>query len=1125
MRELRRFGEHVRVIAEADGLWVRTAKGAVHDRQSWPADALGAPRGRTTALEVEQLLEAELGEIQGSDVRVPSESLGAVDALGLDFARAWAPPSPFSVSLERVSDLGRADFEYQVRYLEGTRPVAVERLGAFVHFAARDTTYRLAPETWELIETAERFNRLSPEERKAQAWPTLAQVKGLSSTTGARLDPTLADNDVVIPASLGLDVREGADGSVSLEPVCPGVPDEAFRAAFKRNRAAEPVYSVDLPGGRRARVVLGETQREVVRRMKGAQRLSGDRAQLAKTQPEAFFDGVLDAVDIQYGPRVTGVGHFQFVPMPGRARTDTVLGEMFGEQHDGVEAPSAPPPRIEATDPAGEPVTLEFTSPQEVDDFRNRVLAARDAGEPVVVVKAGQEVRLDNTLFEALDLATDDSPPIPKHAGGYLLIHTDQETVQPEDAAAAAAAAAEAEAELEDFRLPADLTSPEGVKPHQVDGIRWMERCRRLPGRKGVLLADDMGLGKTFQVLAFIARGIEAGLFPDLAAEMPPWRPVLVVVPLILLENETWQQDMKRFFRADGGVFAPVLPLHGSRLSQLRADAGGREVELGRPLLDLDKIQRHRVVITTYETVKNYQHSFACMRDGKSLWSLLVTDEAQEYKTPNTKVSHALKALAPDFHVASTGTPVENSLIDLWNLFDTLQPALLGSAREFGKQFDEPATSPDPAQRTAALTSLQDRLLYRRPSAFLIRREKEGTVGLPPKTEHLVECEMSPLEVRHHQEIVAAVQAPDDGTPVLSALHRLALLYQHPALLDGPAERSAEEWLRGSSKLQAVIAQLEKIRSRGEKAILFARYVYAQQMLADVLGTHFGIPVRIINGETTRGGRGSTNRRRQILDEFRDQPGFGMLVLSPFVAGVGLTIVEANHVFHYGRWWNPAVEAQATDRVYRLGQERPVHVYLPTLVDRSGKLAQSFDQALHHIHVEKRDLARAFLSPAPGESVLAAELFGKLSSASAAPEDAPLTPADLERLREGDFAALVGCLLAREGQVFAPRPGEAPGCTWLLKTRQGTAPIVALPPGRTATPADAEITRAAGDALRAAGSPAALGQLWALEASDGTDKRARELGIALTTDKDLVGRTRGAHIRRQDLWAFAPAIR
>jgi SNF2 family DNA or RNA helicase len=223
-------------------------------------------------------------------------------------------------------------------------------------------------------------------------------------------------------------------------------------------------------------------------------------------------------------------------------------------------------------------------------------------------------------------------------------------------------------------------------------------------------------------------------------------------------------------------------------------------------------------------------------------------------------------------------------------------------------------------------------------------------------------------------------------------LHQFARLSQHPLLLGSSGDAfSVDDLKRSSSKLRAVLLLLHDVRAKGEKVLVFARHLDVQRMLARVFSDEFGTPVRVVNGETPRSPSlrdAAIRSRKQIIDSFGITNGFQVLILSPFVAGVGLTITAANHVIHYGRWWNPAVESQATDRVYRIGQERPVHVHLPILRDPTGQVAVTFDELLNRLLQGKKTLAERmlekddFLLPPEGESASAVTLFDELATTS-----------------------------------------------------------------------------------------------------------------------------------------------
>ncbi|HXQ35104.1 MAG TPA: DEAD/DEAH box helicase, partial [Anaerolineales bacterium] len=457
------------------------------------------------------------------------------------------------------------------------------------------------------------------------------------------------------------------------------------------------------------------------------------------------------------------------------------------------------------------------------------------------------------------------------------------------------------------------------------------------------LLADDMGLGKTLQVLTFLAWVIEQGHLtePGTDPDVGPWRPILIVAPIILLENETWLNDMRTFFSDGGGLFSPSVTLRGSVLTDMKRTRQ-QETVIGAPVLDIQRLLKYRVILTNYETIVNYQHSFAMLKDRLTV---VVTDEAQEHKTPSTKISHALKSLAPRFRIACTGTPVETRLLDVWNIFDYLQPGqLLGSASEFRDQYEKSVEGEDAESRSATLDRLKDRLRYSSPDAFLLRRDKVQLVGLPKKHEHQLFCDLSDDQRLWHLDLVNRVRLGGEENHPFGLIHYLMRVYQHPALVPKYVPLDPREAIDACPKLSAVIQCLHEIKLKQEKALVFTRSLDMQQLLASVIGAEFDLVVDIVNGATNK--RASTTAaqgtRKSIVKRFRESRGFNVLILSPDVAGIGLTLVEANHVIHYGRWWNPAKEMQATDRVYRIGQTRDVHVYYPICRDPAGSF-ETFD--------------------------------------------------------------------------------------------------------------------------------------------------------------------------------------
>jgi hypothetical protein len=971
--------------------------------------------------ELRQLVDAEIAEEEDGLVRVPWDRFSAIlsDAYGLPLR--GSVPSPLMLRIDSVSQVSRSDFKYTYDFLHGAHETEVERLGYFLRRRVTGTVYHLDARTFGIVDAMDQFNSLPEQQRRsAKSWVTLASVKGAAREIGATLDAALASNDVIVPSQLALGMRAHNDGSLSFYPICEGVPEEGLCEAFLRNVEVEELYTLDGANGRRLRVILDEKQQAVLRRMKEAQRLRGARRETAVRAPETFFDGVLDSITI-YGERVIGIGDLPGPMMPRNPNQ----GAGFLE---GGE--SAPTPVPKPTSEGGW-INLPVEGTEQLTHLRDLVLRAQSNGKSSVNWQ-GEELEITAGLIRALERAFDQAGRASdaKASGRkFLLVYTDEDELRDSDRADAELASTPA-APPPPRRPPESLQEALELKKHQQEALTWLQRCLALgPHRRGALLADEMGLGKTLEVLAFLASHIEVGglrVRDSQPITESPYRPILIVVPLMLLENGTWQTEMRRFFAHDGSVFLPQLVLHGRGIEAVRASgANGAETVIGRPVLDKDKLMKHRVIITNYETAVNYQHSLAQLFDDKrSLWSVVVTDEAQKQKAPDTKISAALKAIPADFKIAMTGTPVENRLLDLWNIVDYFQPALLGTKREFCAEYEEAAAAQDGAK---ALDALRERLLYRKPHAYLLRRTTEAIVkDLPPRSFVPVYCDMSDEERDAHRSLLSVLGRSRQGGAHLSVLQRLARLYQHPSLdrAQSPQDNTAA-LLSQSSKLQAVLKVLQQVKADGEKAIVFARYIGAQQILSMVIEEIFGIPVPIINGATgradgyhssTAGTARAQSSRKAILDEFKGAAGFRVLVLSPFVAGIGLTIVEANHVVHYGRWWNPAVEAQATARVYRIGQTRPVQVYLPILRDPKGLLAKTFDERLHELLQRKETLARDFLCPLAQEEECASELCDDLlrDGVDGGMEERAFDQSGLATLEPADLEAAVGALFSAE---------------------------------------------------------------------------------------------------------------
>jgi SNF2 family DNA or RNA helicase len=296
----------------------------------------------------------------------------------------------------------------------------------------------------------------------------------------------------------------------------------------------------------------------------------------------------------------------------------------------------------------------------------------------------------------------------------------------------------------------------------------------------------------------------------------------------MLLESETWLNDMKFFFKNEGAIFTPFITLHGDKLKAFRkAGITGSETSIGESVLDIEKLRGFRVIFTNYETVVNYQFSFAMM---KTAWSVVITDEAQEYKTPKTKISHALKSLSPSFRIACTGTPVETKLMDVWNIFDFLQPgSLLGSAKEFHEEFVKPFEN-QPERSKEILDSLRSKLNFGSKTAYVLRRDKTNELeGLPQKHVCLHYCDLSQEQREMHIDFVKRARTGGEDNHPFSIIRHLMHLYQHPALIpryEPLSGNQTDEALAKCPKLVELVKILKDIRTKREKApILFGIYI------------------------------------------------------------------------------------------------------------------------------------------------------------------------------------------------------------------------------------------------------------------------------------------------------------
>ncbi len=433
------------------------------------------------------------------------------------------------------------------------------------------------------------------------------------------------------------------------------------------------------------------------------------------------------------------------------------------------------------------------------------------------------------------------------------------------------------------------ITEPDGfvgqLRPYQARGVSWLTFLEQWG--LGACLADDMGLGKTIQLIAFLLTMQERDLLDG---------PVLLVCPTSVLGN--WEREIHKF-----GPALKVLMHHGDKRSHAAVFAR--------------KAKTANVVLTSYALAQRDLNDFERVE-----WLGVVLDEAQNIKNPDAKQSKAVRQIKSQFRIALTGTPVENRLSELWSIMDFLNPGYLGPKNFFQRRF---ATPIERYGDTASLRTLRSLV-----QPFILRRLKtDRTIiqDLPEKQEMSVFCGPSEEQAQLYQATVEKAMRDIESAEgvqrrgqILALLTKLKQICNHPAQFLGEANGQIDP--QRSGKLMRFDAMVEELLDEGDRALIFTQFAEWGKYLQTHLETTFQQETLFLYGSTSK------NKREDMVDRFQHDPsGPRLFILSLKAGGVGLNLTRANHVFHFDRWWNPAVENQATDRAFRIGQTKNVQVH------------------------------------------------------------------------------------------------------------------------------------------------------------------------------------------------------
>lgn len=335
-------------------------------------------------------------------------------------------------------------------------------------------------------------------------------------------------------------------------------------------------------------------------------------------------------------------------------------------------------------------------------------------------------------------------------------------------------------------------------------------------------------------------------------------------------------------------------------------------------------------------------------------------------------VTNAAKALKGKFKIAMTGTPVENTLLDLWCIMDYCVPGLLGNARAFARKYQAPLKSQD-----ADIQQMGEEIHEQLGLYFIRRLKSDVAKDLPNKIEKK-ETELMPFfQEKTYQDEINRYHYNKQSNQILLTIMKIREISEHPFLYDGTLhEHSAPELIENSARLITTISILDEIKARNEKVIVFAERKEIQRMLQQLFKERYGLNTTIINGDSpahiAANSRSNKMSRQASIDRFQSVDGFNIIIMSPIAAGMGLNVTAANNVIHYSRHWNPAKENQATDRAYRIGQDKDVYVYYPLAVSNNFK---SFDVTLDELLNRKTSLATSTIFPTERIEVKQEELF------------------------------------------------------------------------------------------------------------------------------------------------------
>lgn len=837
-------------------------------------------------------------------------------------------PQPYDKAMRLVgtSMLNLSDFEYKVEfltYVPDGELIVCER-GGNILVKGRDK-YLLNEAQYALLNRVDAFNS-TPEEDKTTDYNLrcFAEIKALAEQAGCQLDSYLENENVYAPERIKIEIGRDDEG-FTVEPAVNIEENDKFQTYFDKMRKVQAQYPVQRENGERVRIVLNKEQKENLHYLKEQCGKHKTREEIQKMieQPTEFFDPNSFDLSELYSDRVIEIGVYKpkFYPFICPYKSCWIAGATVETPQNGT-------------------TKVTINSEEELEKLKREIQSAKENKKGIVEYNNTQ-LDIEDAMFLAQTAEKqlkDPSQPAKvesengNEARNVLIIEENAEEL--------GFAVKERTIEKGDkYTLFTDPFLQEGfsLKDHQKEGVAWLQHLYKSKA-SGCLMADDMGLGKTLQILYFIDWH---------SRKYANHKPYLIVAPISLLEN--WKNEYERFF------MQPRM-----KINMLTSKDVTRKFNKSI----VDKMQKMDIILTNYESLRISQLNFCAVE-----FDVVALDEAQKIKSPGTLVTNAAKALKCNFKIAMTGTPVENSLLDLWCIMDFCVPGLLGNAKAFAAQYQNPLKKED-TDIVALGNEVHDKLgVY-----FMRRLKKDAAKDLPDKIELKEKVLMPPVQKETYASVVNDYTSGIQPNMLVTIMH-LREVSEHPYLYDSTLlNHETDEIVETGARLQATIKFLDEIKKKEEKVIIFVERKETQKMLQKLCLERYGIITKIINGDTpsiVKRNMPNKQSRQSSIDEFQAVDGFNVIIMSPVAAGMGLNVTAANHVIHYSRHWNPAKENQATDRAYRIGQTKDVFVYYPMAVRTDIK---SFDETLDDLLSRKTSLATSTIFPTERVEVKQEEL-------------------------------------------------------------------------------------------------------------------------------------------------------